>query len=698
MTDHNPAVSPVKNSRGPFTIAAGTLAATTATSAQAYTLGPIAGTFAPWMLLAVPAVVGLWWLMKSIPLKPIRQAFPGISLLFKLESEEKTPKRIPWWQYIPITLASAALMGALTKPELNPQAPLPGTGPVMLVVDNGWAAARGWQSRHEQMQQLIDRAEREGRSLMILPTAAPDDGSPVRIQGPLTAAEARQIALQMKPLPWQADRASALESLNTLQENKPSAIVWLSNGLDDSTARPLSEKLKSIGHVTVLEDSPADSARLLLPPETGVEKMTVTVKRSHAGPEDGVQIVAVDESGKPIDQVTATFRQGANEAQATFNLPPEISNDLARLTIAGEQSAGATVLLDERWRRRPVGVIANAQNNAAQPLLNESDYIDQALSPYVDLHQGPVDELLKRKLAVLVMTDAAAVGKTQSQKIDQWVQEGGTLLRFAGPRLATQEALDQGLLPLKLRQGVRTLGGSVSGSKDGKLAPFSSTSPFAGIPLADHITIKQEVLPQPGADHDENTWARLQDGTPLVTAKKHGKGQIVLFHTTADPAWSNLSLSGTFVDMLRAVVTSSQGVASKLENTDISLPPLKVLDGFGRFSTPGAAARPLAADALAKKQVGPQHPPGYYGNESMRHAHNLSASVTSLQPLSALPDGIMRKTYAIGQKERDLTGPLLGGALGFLLLDLLIVLYQRRGHKGPDKKPTHANIKPEIGS
>lgn len=684
--------------RPAFTLAAGTAAAATSTAAQAYTLGPIAGTFAPWMLLAVPAVVGLWWLMKSIPLKPLRQAFPGISLLFKLESEEKTPKRIPWWQYIPITLASAALVGALTKPEWNPQPPLPGQGPVMLVIDNGWAAARHWQSRSEQMQQLINRAEREGRSLMILPTAAPDDGSPIKVLGPVTAQEARQITLQMKPLPWAADRQSALESLNEIHEQKPSAIIWLSNGLSDQAALPLSQKLKDLGQLTVLEDTPTEAARLLLPPETSADKMTVTVKRSHSQTEEIVQITAVDESGKPIDQVAATFKPGSQETQATFNLPPEISNEMARLTIADEQTAGATVLLDERWRRRPVGVIANAQSNAVQPLLNESDYIDQALNPYVDLHQGPIDELLKRKLAVLVMTDAAAVGKTQAQKIDQWVQEGGTLLRFAGPRLAAQEILDSSLLPLKLRQGSRTLGGSVSGGKEGKLAPFASTSPFAGITLADHITIKQEVLPQPGADHDDNTWARLQDGTPLVTAKKHGKGQIILFHTTADPSWSNLALSGTFVEMMRAVVASSQGVASKLENNDVSLPALKILDGYGRFSSPGAATRPLTTEAMAQNRVGPQHPPGYYGNESQRQAHNLSPTITALQPLPAMPDGVLRKTYEIGQKERDLTGPLLGGALGFLLLDLLIVLYQRRGHRGPDKRPPRPAMKLENGS
>ena len=50
------------------------------------------------------------------------------------------------------------------------------------------------------------------------------------------------------------------------------------------------------------------------------------------------------------------------------------------------------------------------------------------------------------------------------------------------------------------------------------------------------------------------TWARLADGTPLVTADRRGKGLIVLFHVTADTTWSNLPLSGLFVDMLRKIV------------------------------------------------------------------------------------------------------------------------------------------------
>ena len=66
------------------------------------------------------------------------------------------------------------------------------------------------------------------------------------------------------------------------------------------------------------------------------------------------------------------------------------------------------------------------------------------------------------------------------------------------------------------------------------------------------------MLAEPEAGLAEKTWARLADGTPLVTAARRGKGLIVLFHVTADTTWSNLPLSGLFVDMLRRVVAEAE--------------------------------------------------------------------------------------------------------------------------------------------
>jgi len=638
------------------------------------------------MLLAVPATLGLWWLMKSTPMKPLRQIFPGIRLLYKLKTEEQTPTRMPWWQYIPIALATTAVVGALAQPEWDrQQTPLEGDGPVMLVVDNGWASARNWKARTEQMQTLIDRADRAGRTVVIIPTAAPQDGSPVAVQGPLSAAEARQLVTEMKAQPWPANREAAAKALASYNNSQQTSVIWLSDGLMDKGALPLTSLLQTYGKLTLVEDKAPLAPRLIDQPVGSSENLKVTVRRSKGDGSEDVPLTATDDAGNPLYQAIASFPAGSNSAEAVFKLPPEIGNQVTSVTIEGDNTAGARVLIDERFRRRPVGVIEAGKINGG--LLNESEYISKAIGPFVDLHQGTIDDLLKRKLAVVVMADSAAVGSTQSRNIDTWVREGGTLLRFAGPRLAEQSATTQDpLLSLKLRSGSRTLGGNVSGGKEGKIAPFAAGSPFAGITLPDNVSIKQQVLPQPGTDNDDNTWARLQDGTPLVTARKHGNGQIVLVHTTAAPEWANMAYSGLFVEMLRAVVSTSQGVTGKLEGGEISLPPAKVMDGQGRMTTPTAAVRPLTAQALADNDVSPRHPPGFYGNESMKQAHNLSIAVPELKPLTGLPGNYASRYYEAGKTNTDLTGYMWAGALSFLLMDLGIMLWQRRGTRGTVRK------------
>ena len=61
---------------------------------------------------------------------------------------------------------------------------------------------------------------------------------------------------------------------------------------------------------------------------------------------------ALDLKGLPLGDAAFAFKDGERETEAELTLPVEIRNDIARLEIAGERSAGAVQLLDKRWRRR----------------------------------------------------------------------------------------------------------------------------------------------------------------------------------------------------------------------------------------------------------------------------------------------------------------------------------------------------------
>src|SRR6185437_11222122 len=120
--------------------------------------------------------------------------------------------------------------------------------------------------------------------------------------------------------------------------------------------------------LTIVEGG-APPAHALAAAENAAAKMTVKVLRATAsGAATGI-VRALDQKGSPIGETHYAFPPQDRETEAAFDLPVELRNDIARLEIAGERSAGAVQLLDKRWRRRAIGIVSGATTDTAQPLL-----------------------------------------------------------------------------------------------------------------------------------------------------------------------------------------------------------------------------------------------------------------------------------------------------------------------------------------
>ena len=276
-------------------------------------------------------------------------------------------------------------------------------------------------------------------------------------------------------------------------------------------------------------------------------------------------IRGLDLKGLPLGEATFSFGANDTETEAALTLPVEIRNDVARLDIAAERSAGAVQLLDKRWRRRAVGVVTGATAETAQPLLASTYYLTRALNPFADVRQAErgsaaqaVNQFMDQRLPMMILADVGNVAEAR-ERLTKWIEDGGVLVRFAGPRLA---AGDDDLIPVKLRRGGRALGGALSWDQPQQLAAFSRESPFVNMPVPNDVTVSRQVLAEPDATLTDRTWATLADGTPLVTAQARGKGLIILFHVSADTRWSNLPLSGAFVDMLKRIVSLAGSAAT----------------------------------------------------------------------------------------------------------------------------------------
>ena len=659
------------------------------------TLGPIA-FLSPWLLVGLAALPVIYWLLRTVPPSPTRLSFPPTRILMGVLNKEKTPAKTPWWLMLIRLLAAALVILALADPVINPnrENALTGTGPVAIVVDNGWASAANWQQRTFLLGRLITEAEGQRRAVVVVPTAVVSKANALRVEAP-TAARSTAAALQ--PQPFAPDRAAAAAALGVaLGSEAKAAIVWLADGIDhDDKARAFMDSLAKLagGGLTVVDTVAGQEAVGLTAGVGPGGKLEAQVMRAGGAARAGV-LHAVSARGQRLGEATFAFGAGDTRAQGTFELPLELRNQVTRVEIAGERSAGAVSLLDARSQWHRIGLISGASREQAQPLLAPLYYIERALAPFSEISttedsnlSTAVESLVKRNISGLVLADVGTLPHDIKDRLSEWVKKGGVLVRFAGHRL---EKGGDDLLPVPLRVGGRALGGALSWATPQPLAPFGDDSLFAGLTLPPDVQVNRQVLADPsGLGPDVKVWARLKDGTPLVTAKRFGDGHLVFFHVTANSDWSNLPLSGLFVEMLRRTASlGKQGGGNQAslsaDGTDATQPasdvlaPLQVLDGFGTLRNPAPTTQAISAARLPEAKPSAENPPGYYGPAATPRALNLLTLRSILKPLPSLPFGVERRVYE-GDNAQPMKPTLLTAALALLFADMLAVLALQLG-------------------
>ena len=98
--------------------------------------------------------------------------FPPIRFLLGLVSREETPDKSPWWLTALRTLLAIMVILAAANPVLNPHEALTkSSGPLLIVVDDGWAAAEDWNTRVSTLRRIADETERSTRSISLVTTA-----------------------------------------------------------------------------------------------------------------------------------------------------------------------------------------------------------------------------------------------------------------------------------------------------------------------------------------------------------------------------------------------------------------------------------------------------------------------------------------------------------------------------------------------
>jgi len=634
-------------------------------------IGPI-GFAAPWLLVALAALPILWVLLRAVPPAPIRRRFPGVALLLGLSDDDSVTDRTPWWLLLMRMLAMAALIVGLAGPVLNPQqkSDTAAEGPLLILLDASWAAARDWPAQEALLDTMLAETGRAARPVAVMRLAEPEP--PV-----FQSAETWRSRLSgLAPAPWAPAPGTMARAAGMLGEDGFET-RWFSDGLARDGRAALLDALEDRGRVSVYE-SPAPVIALA-PPTVADGAVELAAKRARAGAPRDITVEAhgLDPSGTPrlLATLPLQFDAGATQASGALSLPAELRARLTRFEIAGQGHAGATTLTDDSLRRREVALIAGRENREGLELLSPLHYLEQALAPSADILDGALIDVLPANPDVIVLADVATLSGAEQEALLEWTEQGGLLLRFAGPRLAASDVSrseEAPLMPVRLRAGGRSVGGAMSWGEPKSLAPFPEDSPFFGLELYDDVTVSAQVMAQPDPTLAARVIAQLSDGTPLVTRKRIGAGQVVLFHVTANAEWSTLPLSGLFVQMLeRLAVSSAVALPELSEMQGTTWQPVQVLDAFGTLRDAGTLPG-IDGEKLITDRIGPAMPPGLYEGPDRRLALNVVRADTALAPMSwpaRVPvRGLDRPA------EAPLGGWLLAAALLILTADILASL------------------------
>ena len=630
------------------------------------------GFTTPWLLLALLALPILWLILRAVPPAPVRRRFPGVALLLGLNDDETVSDRTPWWLLVLRMLAVAAIILGLAGPVLNPKADqAAGDGPLLIVLDGTWAGATRWPEQTAAIEAQLTRAGRAERPVGFLALSRPDAPS---FQ---TADIWRTRLAGFSPAPWQPSELDIAKAVGIMDELGAFDTLWFSDALDYAGRDTVLDMMQARGSVEVYQT--AANVLAIAPALYEDSTVKLRVSRATAGLEREVVIQAEgrDPAGNAriLATANAIFDGGSTQAEAQLSLPSELRARITGFTIAGQRSAGTTTLVDDGLRRREVALISSESDQEGLQLLTPLHYIEQALAPTADLIDGSITDVLPANPNVIVLADVATLSDAETEPLLEWIKQGGMLVRFAGPRIAASDISrfdEDPLMPVRLRAGGRSVGGAMSWGEPKSLDSFKNTSPFFGLKVPDDVVVSAQIVAQPDPTLAGRVIASLSDGTPLVTRKVMGQGQIVLFHVTATAEWSTLPLSGLFVSMLERLAVSS--AATSPEPGDLAgttWTPQRVMDGYGILSDAGNLPG-VDGEDLVGGAAGPALRPGVYTNGDRRLARNVFTADSTLTP-ATWPLNVPVRGLAVAP-EQPIAGWLLSLSILLLLADVVASL------------------------
>jgi hypothetical protein len=619
----------------------------------------------PLALIALGALPLLYWLIRNLPPPARPVVFAPFALLPKEEGAPKSASA-PWWIIVLRLLIAAVIIFAVALPQWGRPQVLTGEGPVTIVVQMGWTSAPVQDAMRAEALRIARQAGNENRLVRLMIT---EQG--LTQAAPETSDRVVETINALRPGAFPDAPDEVLPDLEAIE----GALYWISDGL----ALPGAVRsLLAARGATVINPHGGREAVLLGTPRPVPDGMIVSARRASGVGERSIALLFDDKEGQTLLQETLRFAPGETFAEKTLPLATRIRNEIAIVRIAGSPGVGGVQALDARWFTPRVAVISAGVGERSQPLLDPRHYLKAAFSARGELDEIAPGDAIGLGRDVWLVPGDVAMDAPLREHLAAAMEEGAVVVRFADEAML-RENLDDPLLPVALRDADRRLGGTLTWEDAQSIAPFTDGSPFAGISLPSDTRVRRQILADPVFAREDQIWARLDDGTPIVSAAKRAKGWLVFFHTSLDPQWTNLGQAPQMVHLAeRLSALASPARASQSAMTqEVRYSLHQGLTNEGRLQAPIRNSLALSEVELGSIAISPSAPAGLWQAGARIRARNLADQETSLEPLGT-PEGV-EVVSAQSRSGVSLVPILAALAAALVVIDLMFQLIMGGG-------------------
>ncbi len=604
-------------------------------------------------LLLVPII---WWISRIIPPKPKTLSLPSAYFLLGLESGKNSANDAPIWLKILRMFALSALIIGIANPMIilekvqNNEA----TNRIIILIEDSYTAANNYENTRSAIKSAFEnlRITNNGQTQFhIIPISIGILEKDITI-GALDINEAENLALNIQPKPFFFNHKNAATSIEKL--NQKAKIYYFADGLIHENTELLLKELSA---------NAIDEVQLYVPPLIEASALKSVVQKSNT---IEFEYVAASKSSNVFvdfyssNNIVLASVKGENGFGRLFleSINQTIARKIAYARIRGTQSASAVFLLDSFDRRALVGI--EKPTEAEQPLLSDTNYIAAASKQFADVYQAEIKDLAQSDANAIIIGDRAGFSKQEADALKKFIDKGGLLVRYIGPQ-AISVPNDE-LVTAPFAPEPRNIKDALN-IEPISISPFSANSPFFGIEPPKGA-VPTNIAKLMDSEDSVNIWARLSDGTPFISARKFGKGEIIAIHTSAAPYWSDIAYSGLQPALLKRIISRANSpiLPSNIRQSDLPMSAVKLIDGFGNLQSPPKPNPPIDM-AKSKSPIWP----GIYENIEARTIRQAYEQGTSFKAISEFPSNF--ETLKDNQTGAIKLQPLL------LLMALLGLLF-----------------------